>query len=117
MAGATQNVIRELRELGRPFWLPPGGWGNGLDDDSWAAVLDVTSEYIATLLLLSLQEAGVPAYAAALKRPLSSRRRAGESWSPRVRIWVGAAHHGAGEVTILRLLPGLIEKYGPRIIP
>lgn len=116
MAGSAGIVIRDLQHFGRGFWLPPGGWGNGLDDDSWATILDVRGEHIASLLLMTLGQAGVPAYAAVLHHRPGSRSRGPESGGPEVRIWVGSAHYGAAETTILQAMPGLLKRYGSTII-
>ena len=37
------NVHSDPRadERGRPFWLPPGGWGNGLEASAWVALAAV----------------------------------------------------------------------------
>jgi len=49
--------------LGRLYWLPSPGIGNGLDAETWAAIADVVE---ARLLLGALREAGIPGYAARL---------------------------------------------------
>jgi hypothetical protein len=117
MAGSAQFVVRELGQLGRPFWLPPAGWGNGLDDDSWAAVLDVNGEHVANVLMVALLESGVPAYAAVVAPLLRPGRRARDVTQPRVRIWVGASRYGRGQTTILRSMPVLVARYGPGVLP
>ena len=48
---------------GRLWWLPAGGFGNGLDDAAWAPVLEI-SEQIVPDVLRALANAGVPGYAA-----------------------------------------------------
>ena len=45
---------------GRLWWLPAGGDGNGLDDQAWAPVLEV-SRRVVPALLDALAAAGVPA--------------------------------------------------------
>lgn len=117
MAGSAHFVVRGLRQLGRPFWLPLAGWGNGLDDDSWAAVLDVNGEHVANVLMMTLLESGVPAYAAVVAPPLRPSRRGRGVTQPRVRIWLGAGSYGRGQTTILRAMPDLVARYGPGILP
>jgi hypothetical protein len=116
VAGSQQHVVRDLQQFGRLFWLPAGGWGNGLDDGGWAAIIDVRSEHVATLLLMSLREAAVPAYAAVLPGSLRAGRGNSEAASPRVRIWVGAGGYGRGWSTVMRDMPALIERFGPQIV-
>lgn len=94
MTAGNHHVLRDLSSRGTPFWLPPGGFDNGLWAGSWAAILDVPDEHIAALVLLELKEAGVPAYAAHLRRP-----------SDAVRIWVNCDAYGTAETTLLRVLP------------
>ena len=53
---------------GRLWWLPAGGYGNGLDDAAWAPVLEV-SERIVPDVLGALADAGVPGYAAPAHPP------------------------------------------------
>jgi hypothetical protein len=116
MAGSAQHVVRRLEEFNRAFWLPPGGWDNGLDDRAWVALLDVRGEGIASLLLMSLREADVPAYAAVRWRPLRRRAGARQHQPVQVRIWVGARGYGTGRTVLMRTVPGLLEKYGPHVI-
>ena len=109
------NVHSDPRadERGRPFWLPPGGWGNGLEASAWVALAAVAGEHLATLLLADLREAGVPAYAATVHHPRPGRAR---PTLPTVRIWVGADHFGTGEAALLRSLSELTARYGDRIL-
>lgn len=66
----------------RSYWLPPGGIGNGLEAEAWVVLIDAdASELI--LLLDTLRDADIAAYAARLGRPGRTRP------SPGFRIWVG----------------------------
>ena len=59
-------VSRPAEQAGRRgclWWLPSRGCSNGLDDDAWAPVLEVSERGVPPLLRV-LGEAGVPAYAA-----------------------------------------------------
>ncbi|HYB86633.1 MAG TPA: hypothetical protein VEC76_07275 [Streptosporangiaceae bacterium] len=87
------------RRPARPYWLPPGGIGNGLDAETWAVLIDAdASELI--LLLDTLRDADIAAYAARLDR--RGRRRP----SSLFRIWVDTWTHARAEdvirVTLLR---------------
>jgi hypothetical protein len=94
MTAGAHYSIRDLTSRGIPFWLPPGGVDNGLWSASWAAILDAPDEHSAALLLVELKDAGVPAYAAALHRPVTD-----------VRIWVGCDAYGRAETALLHILP------------
>ena len=112
MAGSSHQVIRDFTTFGRPFWLPPGGWGNSLDDDSWVAIVDVMNTYVASDLLMTLKDARVPAYAAALRPPRACGPVSPHTSRP-VRIWVGAHAYGRGQTTILQAIPELERRFGP----
>jgi hypothetical protein len=116
MAGAAHHVITDFAVRGRAFWLPPGGWGNGLDCESWVAIIDVRGELPATLLLLELRDARVPGYAAVLRSPRAVGDGRLRSDRLRVRVWVGGDAYGRGEATILRAVPGLMRQFGPTLL-
>lgn len=97
MTAGAHQVLRDLTTRGTPFWLPPGGWDNGLWSASWAAILDAPTEQAASLLLLELKDACVPAYAARLRHVPDTA----------ARIWVGCDAYGRAESTLLRILPNL----------
>ena len=83
-------------------------WKNGLDDDAWAPVLEV-SQRIVPLLLLALRDAAVPAYAAPA-RPAAARlrdtTRRPESW----QLWVGASAYGEAETALMAVMPNLARE-------
>jgi hypothetical protein len=88
---------------GRLWWLPGGGQGNGLDDDAWAPVLEVSEQIVPTLLKV-LRDAGVPGYAAPA-RPAAARLRARSKFPGAYRIWVGASAYGEAESALLAVMP------------
>ncbi len=48
----TARVSRPAEQSSRPgrlWWLPAGGQGNGLDDDAWAPVLEVSQRIVPVL--------------------------------------------------------------------
>jgi hypothetical protein len=107
----TASVARPAQQTGRPgrlWWLPAGGYGNGLDDGARAPVLEV-GQRIVPLLLLALRDAGVPAYAAPV-RPATARLRDAtrrpESW----QLWVGASAYGEAETALLAVMPNLARE-------
>lgn len=111
MAGANQQVFTDASRRGQPFWLPPGGWSNGLTDDSWAEIAEVSSDLVADLILFRLRDAGVPGYAAH-HRGVDQRGRTRQS----VRIWVGCHAYGRAESTLLAYLPNLVRRLGPQVL-
>lgn len=103
--GTSQHEVGSIVRQ-RPFWLPPTGHGNGLDDDAWVILLDVASATAGDELLDAMAAAGVPAHAAPMRAPLSGT----------VRIWVGASGYGRAEAVLMRVLPTLVRRYGESVI-
>lgn len=115
MTASTTWTVRDVSRFGRAYWLPANGWGNGLEDESWAALVDVTREDAADLILRRLRHAGVPAYAAGVTRSGGPTHRA-RGDRHRFRIWVGSGSYGRGETTLLQLLPGLARRFGGEVL-
>ncbi|MGH3183570.1 MAG: hypothetical protein ACRDOE_16960, partial [Streptosporangiaceae bacterium] len=87
MAASVSRPAERTGRRGRLWWLPAGGHGNGLDDEAWAPVLEVSEEVVPTVLAV-LGEAGVPAYAAPARsatRRLRDHTRRPEGY----QLWVG----------------------------
>jgi hypothetical protein len=97
---------------GRLGWLPPGGYGNGLDDAAWAPVLEI-SEQIVPDVLGALADAGVPGYAAPAHPPghrLRDHSRRPETY----RLWVGSSGHGRAEDVLVAVMPRLAREAARR---
>ena len=97
---------------GRLWWLPPGGYGNGLDDAAWAPVLEI-SERIVPDVLGALADAGVPGYAAPAHPPghrLRDHSRRPETY----RLWVGSSGHGRAEDVLVAVMPRLAREAARR---
>jgi hypothetical protein len=106
MPGSISRPV-DARKLGRLYWLPPGGQGNGLDDDAWALLVEVTGEMVQPVLT-ALRDARVPGYAAAAGPGQSRRaRRPGRKPAPLYRVWVGTSAYGRAQDTLIALLPSL----------
>lgn len=108
MSTSVSRPAERTGRRGRLWWLPSGGYGNGLDDDTWAPVLEV-SEQVVTPLLRVLGEAGVPAYAAPARSGASrlkdrSRRPVG------YQLWVGASVYGQAEMILVKVMPYLTRE-------
>ena len=96
------SVPRSAEQLGRRgllWWLPPGGHGNGLTENAWAPVLEVSEQVVPTVLC-ALGEAGVPAYAAPA-RAGASRLRDRTGRPEGFRLWVGASAYGRAEAALV----------------
>lgn len=91
--------------FGRLWWLPSGGFGNGLDDESWAPILEI-SERVVPQVLSTLRQAEVPAYAAPA-RPVAGRLRDRSGRPPGYQLWVGGSAYGEAESALLALMPSL----------
>jgi hypothetical protein len=92
------------RALGRAYWLPPRGRGNGLAARSWAPLADLTDEE-AEAAMDALTWAGVPAHLDDVDG-LGCRRAQGGTHGPRLtsRLWVGSMHHATAEDVLRSVL-------------
>jgi hypothetical protein len=106
-APVSRPAARTARS-GRLGWLPPGGYGNGLDDATWAPVLEISEQVVADVLG-ALASAGVPGYAAQVRPPggrLRDRSPRPDTW----RLWVGASAYGTAEAVLLAVMPRLARE-------
>jgi hypothetical protein len=101
MSASVSRPVAQPQRFGTLWWLPSGGISNGIADDAWAPILDVSADLV-TPLLTALREAGVPGYAAAVARHNAPRGRA--ATQPRCRLWVGSSAHGRAEETLIKAL-------------
>jgi hypothetical protein len=108
MAAPVSRPAEQAGRRGRLWWLPAGGVGNGLDDDAWAPVLEV-SEHVVPAILGALGEAGVPAYAAPA-RSGTSRLKDHTRRPEGYQLWVGASAYGRAEMTLVRVMPYLTRE-------
>ena len=84
--------------LGRAFWLPPGGTDNGIDATAWAELVDLEAREVVPVLGL-LASAGIAAYVAI---------PAGHFAHPRKpichRLWVDSLQYHHAEDLLMELL-------------
>jgi hypothetical protein len=92
MPASISRPVAQPRRFGSLWWLPSGGISNGLGDEAWAPILEVSADLVEPLLA-ALRDAGVPGYAA--------RRRAAESSH---QLWVGTSAHGRAEEVLMKAL-------------
>ncbi len=112
MTAPVSRPAAQPASRGRLWWLPTGGYGNGLDDTAWVPVLEV-SERVVPAVLGALADAGVPGYAAPAHPPgyrLRDRSRQPETW----RLWVGASAHGRAEEVLVAVMPRLVREAARR---
>jgi hypothetical protein len=107
MAESVSRPAEQTGRRGRLWWLPPGGYRNGLDDEAWAPVLEV-SERVVPTVLCALADAGVPAYAAPASSGASRLEDHTERPEP-YQLWVGASAYGRAEMALVRLMPYLTK--------
>jgi len=108
MTAPVSRPAPRLGRFGRLWWLPAGGYGNGLDDQAWAPALQVSGQVVPQLLS-ALREAGVPAYVARVREP---RERGGQPES--YQLWVGASGYGRAEAVLLAVMPWLAREAAGR---
>jgi hypothetical protein len=105
MITAVSRPVEQTARNIRLRWLPTGGYGNGLDDDMWAPVLEI-SEQVVTPLLSALAQASVPAYAAPAHSGCARLKE--HSQHPEdYQLWVGASAYGQAEMVLLNVMPRL----------
>jgi hypothetical protein len=112
MTAPMSRPAEQAARPGRLWWLPSGGYGNGLDDDAWAPILEI-SEHVIPAVLRTLGEAGVPAYAAPARTGatrLRDRTRRPEGY----QLWVGARFYGRAELTLVQAMPELAREAAVR---
>jgi hypothetical protein len=90
MTGVYATSGHRHRWQDRAYWLPPGGFDNGLDAETWVVLADTDSSQL-PLLLARLMLAGIAAYAAPTGR-LGRRTRPST-----FRIWVDTWLHAQAE--------------------
>lgn len=112
MAAPVSRAMDRSGQVARLWWLPAGGYGNGLDDDSWAPVLEI-SERVVPRLLSVLRDVGVPAYAAPV-RPAAGRLRDRSGRAPGCQLWVGASAYGRAEAVLLAAMPSVAREAASR---
>lgn len=103
MTVPVSRPVPRYGAFGRLWWLPAGGLGNGLDDVSWAPVLEI-SERVVPNVLTGLRRAGVPAYAAPFGTVADALRDRSER-PPGYQLWVGGSAYGEAESALLILMP------------
>jgi hypothetical protein len=111
-ARVTRRVQQPAGQFARLWWLPAGGYGNGLNDNSWVPVLEI-SEQIVPQVLRVLRDAGVPGYAAPARLAASRLRDRSErptGWG----LWVGASGYGRAEAALLAAMPSLSREAAER---
>jgi hypothetical protein len=108
MSASVSRPLPQAGRPGRPWWLPPGGCGNGLDDEAWAPILEVSQRIVPALLAL-LYEAGVPAYAAPA-RSAAARLRDRSGRPESYRLWVGTSAYGSAETALVVVMPYLARE-------
>lgn len=108
MTPTASKPLRYAGSAGRLWWLPARGQGNGLDDDSWAPVLEVSDEVVPRVLGV-LRDAAVPAYAAPA-RPAAVRLRDRSGRPVACQLWVGASAYARAETALVSVMPSLVRE-------
>lgn len=98
MSAPYSSSYGHYGRLGRAYWLPPGGIGNGLDAPAWVPLLDVEIDEM-IVLLHALRDAGIAGYAAQVDK--TGRRVPASIF----RIWVDTWAHARAEDVVARTMP------------
>ncbi len=112
MSSVIARSVEDLGRFGCLCWLPACGRGNGLDDDAWAPVLQI-SEAAVPQVLAALAAALVPAFAA----PAHPRDHGPPCWPesrPVASYGVGTSAYGRAEAVLLAVMPHLARELDGR---
>lgn len=102
-APLTRPAQTRAGRLARLWCLRQGGYSNGLADNSWVPVLEVSGRVVPRLLG-ALRDAGVPGCAAPAgpaARRLGDRSGRPATW----QLWVGASGYARAETALLTVMP------------
>jgi len=107
MSSANEQPIAapDAISMGRPYWLPPAGRGNGLDARFWSQIAQVP-QAMADPLLLSLRDAGIPGWASAV-HPFG-QPHPDDPEAP-YDVWIATERHDAGEEVVMRYLNSVAD--------
>lgn len=99
MSGAEETPIpaERLISLGRAYWLPPVGYGNGIDALFWAQ-LAREPHPVADLLLRALESRGIPGWVAPVDRHHP------ESGDALYDVWTATVDIDAAEDTVMAVM-------------
>jgi hypothetical protein len=84
---------------GPAFWLPPNGFGNGIDAEAWAEIADLTKNELPGVLR-ALTRVNIGAYAA----PLRKGTRGPGSTGATYRLWVDTLRYLSAEDVLMLVL-------------
>ena len=90
----------DLMRFGRPYWLPPFGYGNGLDALFWACLAELP-QTVVPMVLEGLRDQDIPGWAAPVKVP-KQLRYGGDTPAP-YRLWVATIRFGGAEEVLMRV--------------
>ncbi|WIV59146.1 hypothetical protein [Amycolatopsis nalaikhensis] len=86
---------------GLMYWLPPHGFGNGIDATAWAELTHLTDDELSRVLL-ALADARIAAYVAQLRHlPF-----AGDDGPVTYRLWVDSLRYRRAEDVLMEVLRG-----------
>lgn len=116
----TDQVQHDFASRGLPFWLPPGGRGNGIPAEAWTMLVEL-DEADSTRAVAALSAARIAVYVSPVRahdriarcgRRVHQRRR---QMPPRWVVWVDPLHRAAAEGVLMSVLarPGNARSDNP----
>lgn len=103
MSASHHTSGSAFSDRGVMFWLPPGGFGNGVPAVAWAEIADLTEEQLASVLF-DLAEAEIGGYVA---RPTTGRiGQHGQKY----RLWVDTRQYSRASDLLMRLFKRFDQK-------
>ena len=97
MTAPVSRPIAHSGRFDRLWWLPGGGHGNGLDDESWAPVLEVSRRIMPRRCSAYSGRPCVSRLAQAPAGSAHTRRREVKGRPESYQLWVGASAYGEAE--------------------
>lgn len=103
MSASNESPISaiDLLQLGRPYWLPPYGHGNGLDALFWGCIAELPRSVI-PVALEALRAQDIPGWAAPIAAPYKTHGMEGDE-AP-YRLWVATIQYDSAEDVLMRVL-------------
>lgn len=97
----------EMMRFGRPSWLPPFGYGNGLDALFWACIAELPHSAIDGILD-ALREQDIPGWAAPVKTAVRARHDSTDTYADTdiapYRLWVATLRFNDAENVLITVL-------------
>ena len=101
VSNESQISAVDLMQLGRPYWLPPYGHGNGLDALFWVCIAEIPRSVV-SVVLDALRALDIPGWVAPTTAPYKTHGV--EDGTAAYRLWVATIQFDSAEDVLMRVL-------------